>query len=424
MAKAQQNQPVDLFGNPRLSPRQVLQQQLAEIMKDTAEQTARSDPRTQGVSMMGSALGGLLRNAMIDKGVLPKPPEVERAEKMEALDAELMQNLERDGLTFEQNPTETFDRAAAIAVKAGMPDVALQAIQRKQLHEAEQRAVEMQKAQLTKTRAESLDKVGESGYTSPSADRFLKTGDASGLERDPDVPKKGDRGEYFKDVVLADGSVVSHNARTGKFIDASTGEVITDKKRLRGAKYDPALNRKVEAGKTAGQEAGKEQRLIDGKLDALTAISQGREMLEAGIYSGGWADWKMKANKLGPFDKTKAANTERFQAYLGDVIIPGLKEFGGNDSNEERAYLEKVRGGQITMEEPALRKILETAERKITRGLARARKRANEAGLPDDRLPEETLAPASGAQFKDGATATNPKTGAKIIFKGGKWQPL
>lgn len=36
--------------------------------------------------------------------------------------------------------------------------------------------------------------------------------------------------------------------------------------------------------------------------------------------------------------------------------------------------------------------------------------------------PASSSAPAAGA-FKDGMTATNPKTGAKIIFKGGQWQP-
>lgn len=39
-------------------------------------------------------------------------------------------------------------------------------------------------------------------------------------------------------------------------------------------------------------------------------------------------------------------------------------------------------------------------------------------------LPNQTQAPASPAGVQEGATATNPRTGAKIIFKEGKWQPL
>src|SRR5262249_25333074 len=32
--------------------------------------------------------------------------------------------------------------------------------------------------------------------------------------------------------------------------------------------------------------------------------------------------------------------------------------------------------------------------------------------------------PAQGAQIPEGAQATNPQTGQRIIFKGGQWQPL
>src|SRR3989304_2715735 len=79
MAQAKQSQAVDLFGNPTLTPRQLMQQQLASLMESTAEQTKGADPRTRGVSMMGSAAGGLLNKVLIEKGVLPKPPEIKRS---------------------------------------------------------------------------------------------------------------------------------------------------------------------------------------------------------------------------------------------------------------------------------------------------------------------------------------------------------
>lgn len=35
-----------------------------------------------------------------------------------------------------------------------------------------------------------------------------------------------------------------------------------------------------------------------------------------------------------------------------------------------------------------------------------------------------TQSPAQAPSISEGATATNPQTGAKVVFKGGKWQPL
>lgn len=388
MATAKTQPNVDLFGNSTLTPRQMVQQQLDALLKDTAARTASLDQRSQGVAKMGAATGGLIGEALIGAGVLPEPPERARARRLqEARDATQKAATEQ-GIDPVNNPKEFADLAASHFLRAGDEQAALMAIQYRQLHEANERTAAAERAKINASAASEAKDL--SGFTPESRKAFVDGGrkDPSLLVSDPNAPNPG-RSPYFSDVDLADGSKGILNHRTGKITDPATDKVITDPKRLGGAKYNPDLKRRLAANEKAGQEAGEEQRLLDGKIDALDAVGQALGMLDEGIYSGGWAEWQMSAAKLGPMDKTRAANTERFQAYLGDVIIPGLKEFGGNDSNEERAYLEKVRGGKVTMEEPALRKILENAERKIARGIARSRKRAKEAGLPADEAPRQ-----------------------------------
>ena len=368
MAQAKaQDQNVDLFGNSTLTPRQLVQQQLAKLMEDTAARTASMDQRAQGTSMMGAAAGGLIGEALIGAGVLPEPPERARARKFQEVQGELHRSLSEEGMSPETHPLEVADRATALFFRAGLEKEAGLATQWGLQQAAIKRAADAERAKIANTEADTKLKLADA---------------ANGGSRG--------RGGYAVPVTDKDGTVLEFDTRAPsgeRLRDPLTGQPL--RRSVKDPRYEPGSQRRLAANKKAGEEAGEEQRLLDGKLDALDAISQAQGMLDDGIYSGGWAEWQMGAAKLGPLDKTRAANTERFQAYLGDVIIPGLKEFGGNDSNEERQYLEKVRGGKVTMEEPALRKILETAERKITRGIARARKRANESGLPADEAPRK-----------------------------------
>lgn len=68
----------------------------------------------------------------------------------------------------------------------------------------------------------------------------------------------GDRSPFFKEVSLEDGSIVSFDTRGNKFIDPATNTVITDAKRLRGAKYSPSVQGALSTAKSAGQERGQQ----------------------------------------------------------------------------------------------------------------------------------------------------------------------
>lgn len=167
---------VDLFGNPRLTPRQVMQQQLSSLLESTAAQTAGADPRTRGVSMMGAAAGGLLRNVLINKGVLPKPPEVERAERLEKARDAIQKDAADKGISATGDPVAFGKLAAAHFVDAGDEEAALKALQFSQLHEAAKLKAEKDAAALGKTQAETdklkVETLGEAAKIGEMEERL------------------------------------------------------------------------------------------------------------------------------------------------------------------------------------------------------------------------------------------------------------
>jgi len=121
-------------------------------------------------------------------------------------------------------------------------------------------------------------------------------------------------------------------------------------------------------------------------------------MLDKGIYTGAYAQIKRGAVKWTPGVNTdKAAQTEEFLSHIGNIVIPRLKEFGGNDSNEEMRYLTRVMGGDITLEEKAIRGILNSAEFKIKRGIDRFN--AGQPATTSQPAQPAQPAPSTGIRF-------------------------
>lgn len=143
------------------------------------------------------------------------------------------------------------------------------------------------------------------------------------------------------------------------------------------------------AGRKYGTDVGEQFAAIENKYSALDSVREAKAKLDKGIYSGYWANTgmgaaKMTSGALG--NRQQAARTEEFKAYIGNVVIPRLKEFGGNDSNEEMRYLQNVMGGDITMEPEALKGILDSAEVKILRGIERLQRQ--QKGIESGKSPD------------------------------------
>lgn len=149
-------------------------------------------------------------------------------------------------------------------------------------------------------------------------------------------------------------------------------------------------------GEAGGTEVGKQTANVQGKYTALGSIKDAVDMLDKGIYSGGYGPMQEAAAKYsgGIIRKDRLANTQEFRAYIGDVVIPRLQEFGGNDSVEELNYLRSVMAGDTSMEGTAIKNILQKADRKIRAGI--------------DRLEKQQTAVTSGQPLPVGAVSPKP----------------
>jgi hypothetical protein len=137
--------------------------------------------------------------------------------------------------------------------------------------------------------------------------------------------------------------------------------------------------------------------VLQGKENTLAALKRAQELLTKndGIYTGGLASAKMAASKYTPFgSQKKLENTEKYLAYVSTTVIPLLKEFGGNDSNEELKFLQRLVGGEITLEEETLKEIISSAITKTERGIKRsqeAAKAASEGKMPSTEVQPQNL---------------------------------
>ena len=139
-------------------------------------------------------------------------------------------------------------------------------------------------------------------------------------------------------------------------------------------------------------------------------INDAKSLLSSGIYSGFYGPEQLQVAKatgglIG--DMEKAQRTEQFLSNIGNIVIPRLQEFGGNDSVEELNYLKRVVAGDQRLEAGSMRAILESAERAIKRGIERVRRQSEALGgsqLPTDPGSRPSNQPKPTMRY-------NPQTG-------------
>lgn len=136
-------------------------------------------------------------------------------------------------------------------------------------------------------------------------------------------------------------------------------------------------------------------------------------MLNKGIFAGPYGPAQMKIAKTTRQNLGKVANTEKFKSYVASNVIKRLKDIGGNDTQEERAYLESMVGGDITFEPEAILAVIESGERKIKDKIARTQQQVESAGKGQPISVSPLL--------KEGQTAVS-KSGKPIIVRNGKWE--
>jgi len=172
------------------------------------------------------------------------------------------------------------------------------------------------------------------------------------------------------------------------------------------------------AAKAAGKVIGENVANVESQFSLQTAIGDSLKLIDNGIYAGAYGPEKGFVAKysLGTVgDAKKLENTEVFIANIGEIVIPRLVQFGGNDSNEELKYLQKVVAGDQRLEPESMKRILISAEKKIANNIRRLQKQA-ESGKTGENLP---LQPMESLPSQPKATKRyNPQTKKLEVITG------
>jgi hypothetical protein len=102
-------------------------------------------------------------------------------------------------------------------------------------------------------------------------------------------------------------------------------------------------------------------------VNDLNSIHQVRQVLDAGAFTGTGANAKTYLGKLGeqlgiPSDQVQ--NTQVLGAILAKRVLAGAGgSLGTGFSNADRDFMERAQGGQLTMDEGAIRRILDIGEK-------------------------------------------------------------
>jgi hypothetical protein len=135
------------------------------------------------------------------------------------------------------------------------------------------------------------------------------------------------------------------------------------------------------AAKKASEVIGTNLANIESQFSLKTAFDDAIKIVNQGIYAGAYGPEKQFVAKFtGIGSPQKVENTEVFMANIGEIVIPRLQQFGGNDSNEELKYLQKVVAGDLRMEPKAMLRVLESAERKTRNNIERIQDQVSSAG--------------------------------------------
>lgn len=103
---------------------------------------------------------------------------------------------------------------------------------------------------------------------------------------------------------------------------------------------------------------------------SLNGVSEAKKLLDAGIKSGAFADYKVGLGKVLQqvgvnYDADAIANSEAFVAAQSKQVASIIKSFGAGTglSDADREFAIKAAGGDIKLTEPSIRRILDINER-------------------------------------------------------------
>lgn len=255
------------------------------------------------------------------------------------------------------------------------------------LQAAQMREAKLQSEQaLAASRGREQDpvmKLVESGkYTPESIRAFAETRDISVLKF-KDVEKEAKRSSFAQQLIdegLEPGSP-AFQARMREYNLADI-QGTSKKGQTTVTVNQPVPPSAKKLGEAAGTEIGKKAADVENQQQIINASKQALRLLDKGIYSGPYAQAQQITAKLtrgAVGDLNKVVNTESFLNTVRSNVIPMLAAFGGNDSNEEKQFLERLVGGDITAEPDAIRSAVVNGMRKAEANITRLRKQLKAA---------------------------------------------
>lgn len=224
-------------------------------------------------------------------------------------------------------------------------------------------------------------------YKPASIAKFAKTRDASDLETTDGKRKTSWQTVDGQRKLMDDetGEVVAVAGAAGKTLEESLGAGIGKMGELLGGVLakKQAEGAGSASGKITGEDAASIQRLFDAEAAAAVAIKK----LDDGIFAGGYGpaqELLAKYKVAGSAQRLK--NTQEFRAEVGNLVIPRLKDIGGNDSDNEMKYLREISGGQTDIEPDVLKNILTNYVKRLKE--RRQRIEVNQANVGVGKPPE------------------------------------
>lgn len=172
---------------------------------------------------------------------------------------------------------------------------------------------------------------------------------------------------------------------------------------------------------------GKEQgeAIAEGRKGALSAVSNldtintGRQLLKEGVLTGTGAEFLVNLNQalktigIDAGYADAAANSQAFTANMAASVGQLIKQFGAGTglSNADREYAEKMAGGKITLDEKAIRRILDINERASKNVIQTHNKSVEKAGKAAEwfKVEEPTFEPVDLPSLPAAPRSTVPR---------------
>jgi hypothetical protein len=193
---------------------------------------------------------------------------------------------------------------------------------------------------------------------------------------------------------------------------------------------------KQEGAFEAGVGAGQSKRIFDSQASAegaariLESNDVGRSLLKSGAITGAGAEFLVGLNKalkqanidFGYADA--AANSQAYGAAMAANTGQLIKQFGAGTaiSDADRTYATKAAAGEITMDEAAIRKVLDINDRAARSVINKHNKSVKgiKTNIPLEVEMPAAFVPSQGAAARIPGQAKPPRTVTRTGTSGGK----